>query len=133
MHTSFIELQKSFHLNPFLFLFVCLLGIVTITFSVFTDEVKLLNFTSKCFGPVSVSVNGFNYAVCYNALNKGLGEQVCKELGCGGLLIEKEGGGSTGGLLTNVECLGDEESLWHCLTKHERKQCRPTTVICAGN
>lgn len=144
MHTSFIECKlqmfylkkkkkSSFHLNPFLFLFVCLLGIVKMTFSVFTDNVKLRNFTSKCFGTVSVSVNGSNYAVCYNELNKGLGQQVCKELGCGGLLIEKKGDGSIGGLLTNVECLGDEASLWHCLMRSHMGKCTPTTVICEGN
>ncbi|CAM4718502.1 unnamed protein product [Leuciscus chuanchicus] len=96
-------------------------------------DVKLRNFTSTCFGTVSVSVNGFNYGVCYSKSNKGLGEQVCKELGCGGVLSEEEGSVLTEGLLTNVECLGDETSLWHCLAKHEKKRCKPTTVICAGS
>ncbi|XP_039521396.1 scavenger receptor cysteine-rich type 1 protein M130 isoform X3 [Pimephales promelas] len=95
-----------------------------------SGKVNLRNFTSKCFGDVMVSVNGSDYGVCYSKSNKRLGEQVCKELGCGELLDEKEGRGISNGLLSNVECLGDEASLWHCLAKHEIKQCKSTTVIC---
>ncbi|KAK7145628.1 hypothetical protein R3I93_013384 [Phoxinus phoxinus] len=98
-----------------------------------SDNVKLLNFTSKCFGDVNVRVNGSDYGVCYSKSNIRLGERVCKELGCGGLLDEKEGRDISNGLLSDVECLGDEASLWHCLAKHEKKQCRSTTVICAGS
>ncbi|XP_077078848.1 scavenger receptor cysteine-rich type 1 protein M130 [Siphateles boraxobius] len=98
-----------------------------------SDNVKLHNFTSKCFGDVNIHVNGSNYGVCYSDRNKRLGEQVCKELGCGGLLDEKEGRVFSNGLLSNVECLGDEVSLWHCLARHEIKQCKATTVTCAGS
>ncbi|XP_056115506.1 antigen WC1.1 [Rhinichthys klamathensis goyatoka] len=98
-----------------------------------SGKVKLRKFTSKCFGDVNVSVNGSDYGVCYSESNKRLGEQVCKELGCGELLDEKEGRAISNGLLSNVECLGNEASLWHCLAKHEIKRCKATTVICAGS
>lgn len=105
---------------------------------VHTDSVKLNNFTSKCFGDVSIDVNGANYEVCYSDQDsiqslKKMGEVVCRELGCGKVLAVKQGSSTSNGLLSNVECQDNEQSLWHCLAIREKKQCSRTKVICSGN
>lgn len=101
---------------------------------VHTDSVKLNNFTSKCFGDVSIGVNGANYEVCYSDQESlKMGAVVCRELGCGDVVVVKIGSFTSNGLLSNVECQGNEQSLWHCLAIHEKKQCRRTKVICSGN
>lgn len=107
-------------------------------FSAFTDNVWLRNFTSKCFGDVYVVVNGAEYGVCYPDLSQDLlhqlGKVVCRELGCGEVKDVKKGSFiRNNGLLSNVECQGDEKSLWHCLARHEHKSCDATRVTCSGN
>ncbi|XP_073766175.1 scavenger receptor cysteine-rich type 1 protein M130 isoform X3 [Danio rerio] len=103
-----------------------------------SDNVRLGNFTSKCFGDVYVVVNGAEYGVCYpdwsQDLLRQLGKVVCRELGCGEVMDVKRGSWNTG-LLSNVECQGDEESLWHCLAKHEHRshRCDTTKVTCSGS
>ncbi|KTG47614.1 hypothetical protein cypCar_00036685 [Cyprinus carpio] len=108
--------------------------IVTISFAVFTDTVKLRNFTKKCFGAVSIDVNGTNYRVCYRDLTLSLrmGAVVCRELGCGKVLHVQENQ-FLNDLMINVECQGDEKSLWHCLVNRETKQCMGTKVICSDS
>lgn len=115
-----------------------LLDIVTSNFAVFTDRVKLQNFTTECFGDVSIAVNGIKYEVCYSDQDsiesrKKMGAMVCRELGCGEMLRVKKGSFTSNGFLSNVDCQGDERSLWHCLAIHEKKQCWGTKVICSGN
>ncbi len=105
---------------------------------VHTDSVKLNNFTSECFGDVSIDVNGANYQVCYsdqdsNQSREKMGAVVCRELRCGKVLAVKKGSSTSNGLLSNVECQGDEQSLWHCLAIHKKKPCIRTNVICSGN
>ncbi|KTG31847.1 hypothetical protein cypCar_00027801, partial [Cyprinus carpio] len=115
---------------------VCVRGILTITFAVFTDSVKLHNFTTECFGDVSIDVNGTYYGVCYSNLDsiqsrEKMGAVVCRELGCGDIVRVKQGSSDSNGLLSNVDCQGDERSLWHCLAIREKKQCLGTKVICS--
>ncbi|XP_050972473.1 antigen WC1.1 [Labeo rohita] len=97
-----------------------------------SDSVKLKNFTRKCFGDVSIDVNGTNYGVCYSdpALSRKMGAVVCRELGCGEVVDVKQNLISNG-LAINVECLGDEQSLGHCLRNRETKQCKRTKVVCS--
>lgn len=105
----------------------------SIQFSVFADDVKLRNFTSACFGSVDVVVNAVNRGVCYShTLSRNLGKVVCRELKCGEVLDVIQGSWIKSGWLSNVECQGDEESLWHCLAKHENTECHSTKVICSG-
>ncbi|XP_048065757.1 scavenger receptor cysteine-rich type 1 protein M160 isoform X2 [Megalobrama amblycephala] len=94
----------------------------------------LRNFTSKCFGDVSFLVNGSDYGVCFGE-HKNLGKVVCRELGCGEVVdvIKTQTPSSRNGLLSIVECQGNEESLWHCLANRDKKLCPTTTVICAGS
>uniref|UniRef100_A0A9J7WY93 Si:dkey-8e10.2 n=1 Tax=Cyprinus carpio carpio TaxID=630221 RepID=A0A9J7WY93_CYPCA len=99
-----------------------------------SDTVKLRNFTKKCFGAVSIDVNGTNYRVCYRDLTLSLrmGAVVCRELGCGKVLHVQENQ-FLNDLMINVECQGDEKSLWHCLVNRETKQCMGTKVICSDS
>lgn len=101
----------------------------------FTDSVKLRNFTTKCFGDVSIDVNGDEYGVCYSdsTLSHKKGTVVCRELGCGEVVHVQEGSTISNGLLSSVECQGNEGSLWHCLAIRETKQCKGTKVKCSGN
>ncbi|XP_016411735.1 scavenger receptor cysteine-rich type 1 protein M160-like [Sinocyclocheilus rhinocerous] len=99
-----------------------------------SDSVKLHNFTTECFGDVSIDVNGANYEVCYSDQpRENMGAVVCRELGCGDIVLVKQGSVTSNGLLSNVECQGDEQSLWHCLANHEKKRCTGTKVICSGS
>ncbi|XP_016295596.1 scavenger receptor cysteine-rich type 1 protein M160 [Sinocyclocheilus anshuiensis] len=99
-----------------------------------SDSVKLHNFTTECFGDVSIDVNGANYEVCYSDQSReNMGAVVCRELGCGDIVLVKKGSVTSNGLLSNVECQGDERSLWHCLANHEKKRCTGTKVICSGS
>ncbi|XP_026126537.1 scavenger receptor cysteine-rich type 1 protein M160-like [Carassius auratus] len=103
-----------------------------------SDRVKLQNFTTECFGDVSIAVNGIIYEVCYSEQDsfqsrKKMGAMVCRELGCGEMLRVKKGSFTSNGFLSNVDCQGDERSLWHCLAIHEKKQCWGTKVICSGS
>lgn len=98
-----------------------------------SDNVKLRNFTSACFGAVNVAVNGVDLGVCYSdALSRNLGKVVCRELKCGEVLDVKQHEQIGNGWLSNVECQGDEESLWHCPAKHQNIGCHSTKVICSG-
>ncbi|XP_042586337.1 antigen WC1.1-like [Cyprinus carpio] len=103
-----------------------------------SDSVKLHNFTTECFGDVSIDVNGTYYGVCYSNLDsiqsrEKMGAVVCRELGCGDIVRVKQGSSDSNGLLSNVDCQGDERSLWHCLAIREKKQCLGTKVICSGS
>ncbi|XP_043102263.1 scavenger receptor cysteine-rich type 1 protein M130 isoform X2 [Puntigrus tetrazona] len=107
-------------------------GTSTLTCS---DTVKLNNFTAQCFGDVSFSVNGVNYEVCYSdsiQSQKKLGTVVCRELGCGDMVRVQKGAGTTG-FLSDVECQGDEPSLWHCLAIRSKITCSKTKVICSDS
>ncbi|XP_051509418.1 scavenger receptor cysteine-rich type 1 protein M160 isoform X2 [Myxocyprinus asiaticus] len=99
-----------------------------------SGNIKLRNFTSKCVGAVYININGSDHGVCFNDLDKTkLGIVVCRELDCGEVLDVKQGTTILNGLLSNVDCQGDELSLWHCQAKHERRECKSTTVVCAGS
>ncbi|XP_059358914.1 scavenger receptor cysteine-rich type 1 protein M130-like [Carassius carassius] len=103
-----------------------------------SDRVKLHNFTAECFGDVSIDVNGSNYEVCYSDQDsiqsrKKMGAVVCRELGCGEIVLVEQGSKTSNGFLSNVVCQGDERSLWHCLAIHEKKTCTGTKVICSGS
>ncbi|XP_052420254.1 deleted in malignant brain tumors 1 protein-like [Carassius gibelio] len=59
------------------------------------DRVKLQNFTTECFGDVSIDVNGINYEVCSSdstESRKKMGKVVCRELGCGSLDVRLSDG-----------------------------------------
>ncbi|XP_059358913.1 scavenger receptor cysteine-rich type 1 protein M130-like [Carassius carassius] len=104
----------------------------------YCDRVKLHNFTAECFGDVSIDVNGSNYEVCYSDQDliqsrKKMGAVVCRELGCGEIVLVEQGSKTSNGFLSNVVCQGDERSLWHCLAIHEKKTCTGTKVICSGS
>ncbi|XP_051949705.1 antigen WC1.1 [Xyrauchen texanus] len=99
-----------------------------------SGNVKLRNFTSKCFGAVYININGSDHGVCFNDLHKTkMGMVVCRELDCGEVLDVKQDTAILNGLLSNVDCQGDELSLWHCQAKHERRECKSTNVVCAGS
>ncbi len=87
---------------------------------VHTDSVKLNTSHQSVLEMFSIDVNGANYEVFYSDQHsiqslKNMGEVVCRELGCGKVLAVKQGSSTSNGLLSNVECQDNEQSLWHCL------------------
>ncbi|XP_073723496.1 scavenger receptor cysteine-rich type 1 protein M160 [Misgurnus anguillicaudatus] len=98
-----------------------------------SGNVSLSKLTG-CFGSVYVNVNGAEHGVCFNDFKSDkLGTVVCRELGCGELKDVKPGKWITNGWLSNIECQGDEESLWHCLAIRKKIACFGTTVICSAS
>ncbi|KAI4885334.1 hypothetical protein NFI96_001848 [Prochilodus magdalenae] len=100
------------------------------------DKVKV-ELENKCYGNVYVNLNETRQTVCYDGLREwelsAMGRVVCQELKCGTLLTVSHGAKGQNGLLSKVDCSGEEESLWHCLAKYERSQsCSSTRVACTG-
>ncbi|XP_058641429.1 scavenger receptor cysteine-rich type 1 protein M160 [Onychostoma macrolepis] len=103
-----------------------------------SDSVKLRNFATKCFGDISIDVNGDEFGVCYSdsTLSHKKGVVVCQEFGCGEVVHVQKGSLIYNGLLSNVVCQGNEGSLWHCLAIHDKrktKQCTGTKVKCSDS
>ena len=97
-----------------------------------------MELENKCYGNVYVNLNETRQTVCYDGLSeeelRRMGNVVCRELKCGTLLTVSHGDEGQNGLLSKVDCSGEEESLWHCLAKYERSQsCSSTRVACTGN
>ncbi|KAK1801072.1 hypothetical protein P4O66_022774, partial [Electrophorus voltai] len=93
---------------------------------------------SQCHGEIYVRVNGSGRAVCFDGMDaeehRKTGDVVCRELRCGKLLEASEGNGAERGLLSHVDCHGNEGSLWECLRKHNTGPfCKTIKVTCADS
>ncbi|XP_053705321.1 deleted in malignant brain tumors 1 protein isoform X2 [Synchiropus splendidus] len=91
----------------------------------------------KCYGEVRVSsqVNGNTLPVCASNWKTENSQLVCRELGCGTVVLKRDKvGRNVGGILDNVRCTGEESSLWHCMADRADKPflCRDTPyVVCS--
>uniref|UniRef100_A0A3P9LN34 SRCR domain-containing protein n=1 Tax=Oryzias latipes TaxID=8090 RepID=A0A3P9LN34_ORYLA len=104
-----------------------------------TDTVKVVLMDgrreSPCFGRVHVNKNGLNQPVCGAGWTAENSHMVCKELRCG-KLIEWTNKAPVGpGVMDDVNCSGNESSLWHCKARHgPQLTCQQTPhVICSGS
>ncbi|XP_030641025.1 scavenger receptor cysteine-rich type 1 protein M130 [Chanos chanos] len=106
-----------------------------------TDHVKPVLMTkgteTKCYGNIFVKQrNSKTLGVCFGSSKEKaekLGKVVCGELGCGEVVFTGQGEITQSGWMSNVQCQGQEASMWHCLAKHERrraKRCQTTNIIC---
>uniref|UniRef100_A0A8C4F1B9 SRCR domain-containing protein n=1 Tax=Dicentrarchus labrax TaxID=13489 RepID=A0A8C4F1B9_DICLA len=89
---------------------------------------------SKCYGEVHIQVNGSDYPVCGSSWDLKTAGVVCKELKCGAVVDQYTRSGTQSGIMDNVECTGNESSLWHCRGKHNKNafQCpKKAFVVCA--
>ncbi|KAL6459204.1 hypothetical protein MHYP_G00326760 [Metynnis hypsauchen] len=102
-----------------------------------TDRVKVeLEFS--CYGNVYVRLNDTVHTVCSDGMTKEaqerMGEVVCQQLNCGEILSVSWGSELQDVLLRQVDCSGQEDSLWECLARYGPGQpCQSTArVSCAG-
>ncbi|KAB5567211.1 hypothetical protein PHYPO_G00230190 [Pangasianodon hypophthalmus] len=89
-----------------------------------------------CYGDIYVSVNGSQHAVCIDATssNVNVGEVVCQELQCGTPLSVLQSSKLQQDQISQVECHGQEKSLWECLHKRGTVgSCRTINIICSGS
>ncbi|XP_035863944.1 scavenger receptor cysteine-rich type 1 protein M160-like [Sander lucioperca] len=108
-----------------------------------TDNVTVVlmdnNKPSTCYGEVHIQVNGQSRAVCDTTWTKKEAEVVCRELNCGSMISYQKNDVKTFTremIMDNVNCFGDESSLWHCKAKryNNRVQCSSVAyVVCAGS
>ncbi|XP_049342167.1 scavenger receptor cysteine-rich type 1 protein M160 [Astyanax mexicanus] len=108
----------------------------TETFLKCIDRVKV-ELSNKRFGDLYVKVNETPKLVCSGDLTeteqKQIGTVVCKQLGFGKLLEISTGKTtSQGEQLYQVDCTGEEDSLWDCLKRQPTGVCRSSKVVCAA-
>ena len=87
----------------------------------FSDRVKVeLEF--GCYGNIYVVLNETRHTVCSDGMTEEaqqrMGEVVCQQLNCGKLLTVSQGSKVQKGLLRQVDCSGQEDSLWECLARY---------------
>ncbi|XP_032375668.1 scavenger receptor cysteine-rich type 1 protein M160 [Etheostoma spectabile] len=93
---------------------------------------------SNCYGEVHIQKNDENLAVCGNPWSEDNAKVVCKELNCGNVISyeAKTSHGTKIRIMDNVNCKGNEASLWHCRAKHynSRVQCSSVAyIVCADS
>ncbi|XP_062854872.1 scavenger receptor cysteine-rich type 1 protein M160 [Trichomycterus rosablanca] len=105
-----------------------------------SDHVKVELLPEKCFGEINIRVNDSSHAVCsgimnnMNISNAPLAQVVCQELGCGNVLTMLPGTKVTNGLLSHVDCHGQEKSLWECLHKQGKvNSCQTINIACSDS
>ncbi|XP_024240911.1 scavenger receptor cysteine-rich type 1 protein M130 [Oncorhynchus tshawytscha] len=91
---------------------------------------------NHCFGSVHFNHSGTLEAVCSTNWDEKDGRVVCRELGCGEVVLVGSGSKlQKDGKHDLVDCKDSEASLWHCLAMHNKNptSCRKASVLCSGS
>ncbi|KAL7884672.1 hypothetical protein AOLI_G00074420 [Acnodon oligacanthus] len=100
------------------------------------DRVKVeLEF--GCHGNIYLRLNETPHSVCTDGMTleaqRNMGKVVCQQLNCGKLLTTSQGSKVQNGLLRQVDCSGQEDSLWECFARYGPGLCQSTArVSCAA-
>ncbi|CAM4591980.1 unnamed protein product [Lepidochelys olivacea] len=99
-------------------------------------SLRLVNGQDGCSSRVEVHYSGSWGTVCDDAWDTNDAEVVCRQLGCGHAMNARFGEGSGSVLLDDVQCRGNESSLWQCSHQgwgtHKCAHHEDTSVICSG-
>ncbi|XP_037391526.1 scavenger receptor cysteine-rich type 1 protein M160 [Pygocentrus nattereri] len=101
-----------------------------------TDRVKV-ELEYSCYGNIYVRLNDTIHTVCSDGMTeeaqRRMGKVVCQQLNCGKLLTISQGYKVQNGLLRQVDCSGQEDTLWECLARYGPGPCQSTArVSCAA-
>ncbi|CAM4595019.1 unnamed protein product [Caretta caretta] len=104
--------------------------------SVQNTSLRLVNGQDGCSSRVEFHYSGSWGTVCDDAWDTNDAEVVCRQLGCGQAMNARFGEGSGSVLLDDVQCRGNESSLWQCSHQgwgtHKCAHHEDASVICSG-